>query len=423
MEMDLRSRLGLAATLTFLVAAPFVFGMPLYIVILSMLAIVFLHELGHYVTAKATGMKATDFFVGLGPTIWSVKRGDTDFGLKAIPLGAFVRIIGMTSNEVVSPQDEDSTYRSKPYRQKLLVACAGSAVHFIVAIALIFAFSLAVGQVTEEPSEEWTIDRIYAGSPAADAGIQPGDTILGVDGTEAATMQDVVELLPATPQEVTLTVGRGEQQIETILVLAQHPAEQDRTWVGVASSTATIQTSSGIGFFDAVGRTGEVFATTTKESVVGIGKFFTPSNLSNFVGGVFGVENGPASPESATDGSAVVGGVSPQSDAPDESRATSVVGIAQIGIDIVEDDYWVYVLFLAIINVFFGVFNLVPLLPFDGGHVAIATYERIRSRRGRRYTADTRKMMPVTFAVVSVLVLLFMGAMYQDIADPIQLPN
>ena len=102
-------------------------------VLAAIIAMIMLHELGHFVMAKRAGMKVTEFFLGFGPRLWSIRRGETEYGVKAIPAGGYVRIIGMSNVEEVDPADEERTYRSKPYRHRLGVAVAGSTMHFIPA--------------------------------------------------------------------------------------------------------------------------------------------------------------------------------------------------------------------------------------------------------------------------------------------------
>ena len=118
----------------------------LFIVIL--VAIVMLHELGHFVTAKRAGMKVTEYFVGFGPRLWSVRRGETEYGVKAIPAGGYVRITGFTSVEEVAPEDEARAYRQQPFHQRIIVASAGSAMHFLIAFVLAVILVLGFGRAT-----------------------------------------------------------------------------------------------------------------------------------------------------------------------------------------------------------------------------------------------------------------------------------
>ena len=115
----------------------------LFIAIL--IAIVMLHELGHFVTAKRAGMKVTEYFVGFGPRLWSVRRGETEYGVKAIPAGGYVRIIGFTSTEEVAEEDEPRAYRAQPFHQRIIVASAGSVMHLLIAFVLALVLVLGFG--------------------------------------------------------------------------------------------------------------------------------------------------------------------------------------------------------------------------------------------------------------------------------------
>src|SRR5436305_7570047 len=118
---------------------------PFLAVIFAIIAIVMLHELGHFVTAKWAGMKVTEYFFGFGPRLWSIKKGETEYGIKAVPLGGYVRIIGMSNLEQVDPEDEPRTYRQKSYPRRLSVAVAGSFMHFLLAFLLLVVIWTAVG--------------------------------------------------------------------------------------------------------------------------------------------------------------------------------------------------------------------------------------------------------------------------------------
>src|SRR3984885_14211730 len=116
------------------------------IFIVALLVSIMLHETGHFVLAKKFGMKVTRYFVGFGPTIWSTWRGETEYGIKAIPLGGFVKIVGMPSLAAPrAPGDEPRAFPSHPAWQRILVLCAGSAMHFILALVLAFGLALTVG--------------------------------------------------------------------------------------------------------------------------------------------------------------------------------------------------------------------------------------------------------------------------------------
>src|SRR5204863_1315957 len=149
-------------------------------VVLTLPLIIMLHEAAHFVTAKRAGMKVTEFFVGFGPRIWSFRRGETEYGVKAVILGGYCRIIGMTNLEEVAPEDEPRAYRSKGYLARVGVAGAGPAVHFLIAFVLMFAIFFVAGDVQHERALT-KLDSVSVGAKAA--GIRAGDTVVAIDQT------------------------------------------------------------------------------------------------------------------------------------------------------------------------------------------------------------------------------------------------
>ena len=123
----------------------------MFVFVVGILVSVFLHETGHFVTARLTGMKATQFFLGFGPRLWSFRRGETEYGVRALPLVAFVRIIGMNNLDEVPPEDEGRTYRQKSFPRRLLVISAGSLMHVLIAVVLLFVVYAAKGDAVEMP--------------------------------------------------------------------------------------------------------------------------------------------------------------------------------------------------------------------------------------------------------------------------------
>ncbi len=399
-----------------LVVVQVAWGLPMLIVVLAVITMIFLHELGHYLTARSAGMKVTEFFLGFGPRLWSVRRGETVYGLKAIPVGAYVRIIGMNNLEEVSPTEEHRTYRSKPYWRRMSVAVAGSTVHFLLALILIFSFLVVGGRTEAVPSPEWTVTGVMRGTPADRAGLMPGDRITSVNGSPVTTMVDMVEVLPEPGSSVILGVQRGGDVLVRSLTLGAHPEDSSRGYVGIASGTAQLRQSVEVGYLEAVPDTLDEFGFLVKESVLGIGRFFSPSGLNNFFRDV--------ADQPAQQGiTPIDSGITTAVPSDDQGRVISIFGALRIGADLTENGYGNLLLFLALLNVFIGVFNLIPLLPFDGGHVVIATYERLRSWRGRRYTADVSKMVPVAYAVILILGFVFIGSVYLDFTDPVELPS
>lgn len=156
----------------------------LVLTILLLIVCIYFHELGHYLAATRGGMKVTEFFIGFGPRLWSFHRGETEYGIKAIPAGAYVRIIGMSSADEIEPEDEARTYRQGSFGRRMLVAVAGSGMHFIIAILLIWTLLVFSGAKSED---HWQVADVSAGSAAAAAGIGKGDRVVSVDGVEVDT--------------------------------------------------------------------------------------------------------------------------------------------------------------------------------------------------------------------------------------------
>lgn len=351
---------------------------------------VFLHEMGHFVTARLTGMKVTQFFMGFGPRLWSFKRGEVEYGLRALPLGAFVRIIGMSNLDPVDPGDESRAYVSKSYPRRMLVITAGSLMHAVIAIVLFFGVYASAGRFGESGNVRIVFPPA-SGSPAEQAGLREGDVIVAFDGQAVATRDEFVDRITSSAigSAVRLDVLREGAPISVRATLAQNPGA-DVAYLGVVSQSVDYVPQS---VFDAV-----------KYSIVD-----TATTAFNSVRGVFIVLNPVNIVESVT---------SDQADP--ATRPSTVVGASQFGGEVGRQDGLKGVLLvLASLNVFVGIFNLFPLLPFDGGHAAIATYERLRSRKGRVYRADLAKMVPVATAVVAMLSFLLLAGLYLDITQPL----
>ena len=360
------------------------------LIVLAIVLFVILHELGHFMTARWTGMKATEFFVGFGPRIFSFKRGETTFGLKPILLGAYVRIIGMNNLEDVDAADEARTYRQQSYPKKVLVASAGSIMHFIIAIVLFF---ISFGLVGLEREDQWTITAPTEASAAEAAGLLEGDRLISLDGESTQTFLDLVgAVVPRADNSVEVVFERGGTIMAANTTIGSTVREGDIVgFLGVGPTYQPVRDSLPAAAWRSVSE----FPDRVWDSLTGMKQF--AGNIGGFIDRIF-----------ATPGEA---------DQADESRPLSVIGIVQIGSQLGGSVIW----FLAFFNVFIGVFNLLPLLPFDGGHIAIATYERVRSRGDDRYVVDITKVLPLTYAVVAFLVFVGLGTIWLDIANPIAL--
>jgi len=166
-----------------------------FVFVVGLLVSVFLHEVGHWSTARLTGMKATQFFMGFGPRVWSRTRGETEWGVRALPVGAYVRIIGMNNLDEVDPDDEPRAYRSKSYPRRMLVITAGSLMHLVLAFLLFTGVYAAGGR--EEHSGEAIVREIVLDSPASRAGIEVGDEIVSIGGAEISDYDSMSRAIKA----------------------------------------------------------------------------------------------------------------------------------------------------------------------------------------------------------------------------------
>lgn len=359
--------------------------------VVGLIISVFLHEVGHFVTARRSGMKVTQFYMGFGPRVWSAKRGELEYGLRAFPLGAFVRIIGMNNLDECDPADESRAYRTQSYPKRMLVITAGSLMHAIIAFVLFFGVYLTAGRYAQTGEVKISFPPA-AGSPAAAAGIQEGDVVLSFNGVATKTREQLVEAITArSPGEnVQLEIRRDEQALALQATLVANPVDESVAYFGVGSwSMDYVQQS----FVSSFGFAVSDVVTGAVNSVRGV---FTVLNPVNIVSNVTSTNADPM------------------------TRPSTVVGASQIGGEVGKQEGMKGVLMLlASVNIFVGVFNMFPLLPFDGGHAAIATYERLRSRRGKEYRADVAKMVPVATSVVVLLVLLLLAGLYLDITQPL----
>jgi membrane-associated protease RseP (regulator of RpoE activity) len=362
-------------------------------VLFSIPVVIIAHEFGHFIMAKRADMKVTEFFLGFGPRLWSVRRGETEYGVKAFfPLGGYVRIIGMTNVEEVDPADEPRTYRQKAYRHRLGVAVAGSAVHFLIAGSLLFIIYGFVG----EPSARPVVSQIVEDSPAARSDFRLGDRIVAVDGHPVKDWDEIPEYVrPRGEQRLVFTVERDGRRLDIPLVPQERKVEGGRTvgFVGLGPQEY-LRTRS---LPEALGGAAIDTPRAAKEAVVALGSMFSPSGVRNY-------------------GEVLTG----QEGSDPNHRFVSPVGVARLAGEAVNIGLRAVLILIFVINVFVGVFNMVPLLPLDGGHVAIATYEKIASMiTRRRVQVDVARLLPITAAVVAVLVVIGISALYLDIVRPL----
>jgi membrane-associated protease RseP (regulator of RpoE activity) len=402
------------------------------VVVLAIVAMIMLHELGHFVAAKAGGMKVTEYFLGFGPRLWSVRRGETEYGVKAIPAGGYVKITGMTMLEEVVAGDERRSYRQATFPRRLAVAVAGSAMHMVIALALCWSFFVFIGApVQTTPYIAGLLHFTHGKTPAQLAGLRDGDRFVSIDGrrvTSFASLENQIgshagrslevvidrdgallhlRLRPVDNQKVT-EVSDGQR-------LARSSSKPTGI-IGVELMTGRDQKVSPVASVPrAFGEFGSIAAATGS----GIARVFSFHGLSQFAHSVATAGN-HTSAASGKHKAAAGGSSSSQGQ---QTSVTSILGIIQVGSQAASNDPGFLLLLLAEVNLFVGFVNLFPMLPLDGGHVAIAVYERVRSRKGRRYHADVLKLMPVAYVFLAFIVVLGLGALYANIVQPVHLPG
>jgi len=411
---------------------------------LGILLSVCLHEAGHMGTAKAFGMKVTRYFVGFGPTLWSIRRGETEYGVKAVPLGGFVKIVGMTpQDDDVDPRDEPRAMWRYAVWKRTIVMGAGSAAHFAIGIGILwitYAFVplpdpdrtdasppvvervlpcvQAEFKIDPKTGQQATCESSSAPASAAKTiGLQAGDKITAIDGQAIPSWTTMTERVRASAgQQITITYERGGATVTTAPVLIpeaerikegvdpQKPLDEitdaDLEKVGQLGITPVVaMTPHGPG--RAFGDTGHQTLAMFEGTVAAMKKF--PEKIPKLWSAVTGDERDPETP-------------------------ISVVGATRIGGELFrEGEIPMFLLMLAALNFFVGIFNLLPLLPLDGGHIAIAWFEKARSwlyaRLGRPDPGrvDYMRLMPVTYAVILVFGGFTLLTLAADIVNPITL--
>lgn len=403
----------------------FILGVVLFA--LGICVSVALHEAGHMVTAKAFGMKVRRYFVGFGPKVFSFRRGGTEYGLKWVPLGGFCDIAGMTNLDEVTPEEAPrAMWRFKVWK-RTVVMVAGSLSHFVLGFVVLYLMAVTMGlpnlmekpiagSVSECVQDARTVERANnpvcapgATSPAQQADIQPGDEVLSVAGQPTPTWPAMLQTVKAQSGPTPFVIQRGEQPITKIIDVDQVVRPKSGAGTERPATDAEIEQVGAVGIgvqrtfqygpWAAVGGagsfTGDMFVQTWQRLL----EF--PERIPAVVDSIFGAERDPNTP-------------------------VSVVGASRIGGEAVEAGLWVlFLLLLASFNFFIGVFNLLPLLPLDGGHIAVTWYERVRDwlRKMRGKAAggpvDYTKLSAVTMVVVFIGGAVVLLTVTADIVNPI----
>jgi membrane-associated protease RseP (regulator of RpoE activity) len=391
---------------------------------LAILVSVALHECGHMWVARATGMKVRRYFVGFGPTLWSTRRqnklGSTEYGVKAIPLGGFCDIAGMTSIEELAPDEhERAMYKQKTWKRAAVLA-AGPGMNFIIGLILIYAIAVIwglpnlhppttaivgeTGCVAAQISNNKMADCTGPG-PAAEAGIRAGDVIVKIGDTPVATFDEARSTLQKASGPTPIVIERDGEPINTVVNVTQ-----TQRFTGEDDQVSTV---------GAIGISAAQFGPTEHNPLSAVPATFA------FTGDL-AVELGKSLAKIPTKVGALVDAIGGGDRDPE--TPISVVGASIIGGDTVDHGLWVaFWFFLAQLNFVLGAINLIPLLPFDGGHIAIAFFEKIRnmirSARGMVAAAPVNylKLMPATYVILVVVVGYMLLTVTADLVNPIRL--
>ncbi|HVF53189.1 MAG TPA: site-2 protease family protein [Actinomycetota bacterium] len=410
----------------------------LIIFIVAILMVVMIHEAGHFLMAKLFNFKATKFFLGFGPTIWSFKRGETEYGIKALPLGGFVKIVGMNPYEEIDPEDESRSYANKPRWQRALVLLGGPATHWPLAFLILLVLAMSVGFPTGNVSNEiQAVDVIGSEteSPALSAGIEPGDRIVGIDGRRTEEWRDIRAFIRSNPgEEVHFIVERDGREREVGVELGQaifnaegalvdyappgetlrslEPGEESAGFLGVSPKEVYEKES----LIPAAGTAATITWDFTVQSVKGAGAILAMP----FDGELWSAMTADGEREVGEGPIGIVGASRIASGSFAAGRFLELMGL------------------IAGFTVFVGLMNLLPLPPLDGGHLAVLVFEEIKlvpdllklrsnplamAEPGfANHPVDIRKLIPLAAAVISFFVVLFIAVLYLDLARPIKVP-
>ncbi|MBO2446824.1 site-2 protease family protein [Actinomadura barringtoniae] len=387
--------------------------------VFALLVSVMLHEAGHLIPAKRFGMKASQYFVGFGPTLWSWRRGETEYGIKAVLLGGFVKIVGYTPLEEIDEADRPRAFYLQPARRRAVVIAGGVVMNFVIAFVLLIVLAMAIG-VRDPGTATTTVDEVSScvptsiaascghdrpQSPAARAGLRVGDRVVVFNGTPVGDWSQLRKAIEgARPgQSVTVVVDRSGTRVPLQITLASVGGE---TFLGMSAKVV------GQGY-DRKGLVGAAaFAVRgIGETLRGIGQIAV--DLPAAVPKLF-------SPDRAETPGGQVGSV---------VGATEVSGQIFSSDNTTKDKIALYLSLVVSVNIFLGALNVLPLLPLDGGHLAVVAYERLRAwwarRRGRPDpgTVDMTKLLPITYLAVVLLIGLGVLLILADLVNPLKLPQ
>jgi membrane-associated protease RseP (regulator of RpoE activity) len=383
--------------------------------VVALLLSVMVHEFGHYATARRYGMHVTEFFLGFGQRLWSTRRGETEFGIKAIPAGGYCKISGMSPREQLTPEIEPRAFYKASVPRKLVVLGSGSFLHFCLGIVLLFTLFAGVGTTQALPVISQVVTCVPTGdqctpkdpiSPAQTVGLKAGDRILSINSSEDMKWEEIAPILRANPnREVSLRIERNGS-IENIRVtLSQRTVDGSvRGYLGIINQFGLVRQNPISAFSTTASVTADLFKGSIR-ALIGLPGQIPALFRQTFLG-----------EERKADGLVGVVGVARA------SGQTVSSGVLTAG-----EKLATFILIIASLNIFVGIFNLLPILPLDGGHMAVAYYEGIRRWSARRRgqadpgPVDVEKLTPITFVVFVVLIFLTLLLLFADIFNPINL--
>ena len=337
--------------------------MTILVALVGLSALVVVHELGHMLTAKAMGVKVTEFGVGFGPPLLKKKFGKTLYSLRIILLGGFVKMAGMNDDEV-GPE----TYPSKAAWRRALIIFAGPLANLVAAVlilAVVFMVGIPTGATTE-------IEEVVPGSMAAEAGVQGGDRMVSVNGQDIDSWDSFQELMgeQQTGEEVELVVDRGGEQREFSGELAADPEDPDRAIVGVRPVLEYTSYGPLEALWLGVERTGQI---------IGLFGWF----VGQLVTGEVGFYDSVSSP----------------------------IGVVSVSSDVASQGVQSFAQLLALISINLAVFNLLPILPLDGGHLFFIAAEKVMGR-----PVSTETVAKIAAFGLALILMLFVFATYADLS-------
>ena len=391
--------------------------------VVALLISVMIHEAGHYLTAKRFGMKVTEFFLGFGARIWSFRRGETEFGIKAIPAGGYCKIVGMAPGEEVAPEDQHRRFLSGTVPERLIVLGAGSFLHFVLGFLLVLILFSGIGTVRALNTIEEVVPCILTQgesecapsaprSPALAAGLLAGDEIISVRSvgvqsqSEKMKWGEIVTLIRASAnEELIFTIDRSGERLELTIPVASRTIDgQSFGVIGVVNDFGKVR----LGPIDGIVESSNFVRDVTTGSFEALIKL--PTLIPALIDQTFGGEE--RDPEGLV---GIVGVARTTGEAAGSERLDT------------SDKITFFIVMVAGLNIFVGIFNLLPILPLDGGHMAVAiadgvkrTNARLR-RRPMPEPIDVEKLTPLTLVVVVLLLSLTVLLVIADIVNPVRL--